>query len=48
MTGKNRDDPRILIWAAREMVALLSKLETTREGQVWEPGQLLYEQVFEP
>ena len=36
MTGKSRDDPRILIWAAREMVALLSKLETTREGQVWE------------
>ena len=35
MTGRSRDDPHILIWAAGEMVALLSKLETTSEGQVW-------------
>lgn len=36
MAGRSRDDPHILIWAAGEMVALLSKVETTREGQVWE------------
>ena len=36
MAGRSRDDPHILIWGAGEMVALLSKVETTREGQVWE------------